>query len=337
MSPLASSPRRQQPARAAWSALVAFTLVATTLGIPAPVRADAAAPEPTAKPTREEIQRLHEVCQRQIDEMRAVEASQCLIQVYEGLVALESDATVDLYYVLSDAVASLEAAAQADPRELCRANRLIQDYRKRQPKFAARNYGKKVAALQKKIVAMLEQARGPTNRDICAEEPPTSVEAPDPGQAPADPNPATPTSADPEDPRVLPQPSVSGQVVATRPAMKVQRTNPRRGLFQPRLPHTAMLDASFGVTLAGIVAAGIGGALYIYGIECKDDPMRCEKPAPTGVRDTGLVLLSAGAATMIIGFGLRFADHRAAIKAIRNMPRPAVSPTAMGVTWGARF
>ena len=65
--------------------------------------------------------------------------------------------------------------------------------------------------------------------------------------------------------------------------------------------------------------------------------MRCEKPAPTGVRDTGLVLMSAGAATMIVGFGLRFADHRAARKALRNMPRPAVSPTAMGMTWAARF
>jgi hypothetical protein len=119
--------------------------------------------------------------------------------------------------------------------------------------------------------------------------------------------------------------------------MKVQRMTPRRQLFQSRLPHTAMLDASFGVTLAGVVATGIGAGLYIYGLECKDDPVRCAKPAPTGVRDAGLVLMSAGAATMIIGFGLRFADHRAARKAMRNMPRPAVSPTAMGLTWAAKF
>jgi len=314
---------------------VAITLVGSTLAVPASAHAAAAAPEPTRKPTREEIQQLHEVCQRKIDEGRAVEASQCLIQVYEGLVALDSGATVDLYYVLSDTVASLEAAAQADPRELCRANVLISDYRKRDPNFAARNYPKKAAVLQKKIVAALEQARGPSGRDICAEEPPTSVEAPDAGETPAEPTSETPAITNPDDPRVLPAPTTSGRVVATRPMMK--RTTPRRELFRPRLPYTAMLDASFGVTLAGVVAAGIGGALYIYGIECKDDLMRCEKLAPTGVRDTGLVLMSAGAATMIVGFGLRFADHRAARKALRNMPRPAVSPTAMGMTWAARF
>ncbi len=347
MSLCASSRRR--PVCAACFTLVGVSLVASTLALPAgahaAVAADAAvaavaAAEPPAKLTREQIQQLHEQCQRQIDEGRAVEAAQCLMQVYDGLVALDAYATVDLYYVLSDTVATLEAAAQADVRELCRANMLIDDYRKREPRFSAAKYAKKAAALKKKIAAAMEQARGPGGRDICAEEPPTSVEAPDPGDpgdSTPEATPTTPTEAGAEDPQAPATPQVSGSVKATRPAMKVNRMEGRRQLFQPRLPYTAMLDASFGVTLAGVVAAGIGGALYIYGIECKDDLKRCDTLAPTGVRDAGLVLMSAGAATMIIGFGLRFADHRAARKALRNMPRPAASPTAMGLTWAANF
>ncbi|HEY0132992.1 MAG TPA: hypothetical protein VGB85_02895, partial [Nannocystis sp.] len=148
----------------------------------------------------------------------------------------------------------------------------------------------------------------------------------------------TPTAGGPDDARVLPPtPDTTTRVKPPPRAMKVQRMTPRRQLFQSRLPYTALLDASFGVTLAGVAAAGLGAGLYIYGLECKEGPPRCSEVAPTGVRDAGLVLISAGAATMIIGFGLRFADHRAARKAIRNMPRPAASPTAMGLTWAARF
>ena len=342
MSLLASSTRRWRTVCAAGFTLVGFV---GSLGSPAGAHAAtfanaanaANAAEPAPRLGREQVQQLHEQCQRQIDEGRAVEAAQCLVQVYDGLVALDAMATVDLYYVLSDAVASIDAAAKADPRELCRAERLIADYRKREPRLTARKYASKVAGLQKKVAAAMAQARGPTRRDICAEEPPTSVEAPDPGEPPPEPTPS-PVERGPDEPRVLtPAPDAAPRVKPPPPPMKVQRMTPRRQLFQSRLPYTALLDASFGVTLAGVVAAGLGAGLYIYGIECKEGPPRCSEVAPVGVRDAGLVLMSAGAVTMIVGFGLRFADHRAARKAIRNMPRPAVSPTAMGLAWAAKF
>ncbi len=313
-------------------------------GRPGQARAQAAEPTAANKPSREQIQQLHESCQRQIDEDRAVEAAQCLERVYAGLVALDASATVDLYYVLADAVAALQAAGEADPRELCRADALLQDYRGRKARIGVRRHDGKVANLHKNVKAALQQARGPTQRDVCAEEAPTSVEAPatpetrEPGEAPTEvpasgeppasagdePGAATPTSA-----AAAPPPPPSRKAAG-------RRTTPRRQLFQ-RLPYTAMLDASFGVTLAGVTGTGIGAALYIYGLECKEGPPRCSDPAPVGVRDAGLVMMSAGAATMIVGFGLRFADHRAARKALRALPRPAASPTAMGLSWAGRF
>ncbi len=291
---------------------------------------------PPEKPNRAQIQQLHEGCQRQLDEGRAVEAAQCLAQVYDGLVALDGMATVDLYYVLSDAVASLEAAGKDDPRELCQAARLIEDYRKREVRFAARRYAGKVVALQKKTREALESARAPNGRDVCAEEPPTSVEVAAPGDGAVTPGGEVAEAAETSLPGT-PIPEVRGRVTATRPTTQVQRMTPRRRLFAPRLPYTALLDASFGVTLAGVAGAGVGAALYIYGLECKDGPPRCSGVAPTGVRDAGLVLMSAGAVTMIVGFALRFADHRAARKALRDMPRPVAGPTSVGLTWARRF
>ena len=338
---------------AGWTALVCTTLpgrgwAGDAAPEPAPAAAGAGSAPATASPatpaspsasklTREQIQQLHERCQQQIDEDRAVEAAQCLERVYGGLVGLDSSATVDLYYVLSDAVAVLQATAAGDPRDLCRADALLQDYRKRDRRLTARRYDGKVGGLHKTVAAALEQARGQAQRDICAEEAPTSVEAPTPAEAdaPAD-APAEPTDAPVVQPGE-PMPRVTGKLSAKGPVTPLKRTSPRRRLFASRLPYTAMLDASFGVTLAGIAGAGVGAALYIYGLECKDGPPRCSDAAPTGVRDAGLVLMSAGAATMIIGFGLRFADHRAARKALRAMPQPAAGPTALGLTWRGHF
>lgn len=303
---------------------------------PAPAAAPAtppAATSPANKLSREQIQQLHERCQQQIDEDRAVEAAQCLERVYNGLVAIDAQATVDLYYVLSDAISVLQATAAGDPHDLCRADLLLQDYRKRTRRLSARRYDGKVGNLHKTITAALEQARGQAQRDICAEEAPAAVEAPvvepdAPVDAPSEPG---------EEPKPDALPKVSGTLTAKGPVAPLKRTTPRRRLFQARLPYTALLDASFGVTLAGVAAAGVGTALYIYGLECKDGPPRCSDAAPQGVRDAGLVLMSAGAATMIVGFGLRFADHRAARKALRALPQPVASPTAMGLSWHGRF
>lgn len=299
--------------------------------------APASPPTPASKPTREQIQQLHERCQQQIDEDRAVEAAQCLERVYAGLVALDSAATVDLYYVLADAVSVLQATAAGDPRDLCRADQLLVDYRKRTRRLSARRYDAKVGGMHKTVVAALEQARAAAQRDVCAEEAPASGPA---VATPAVAEPDAPADA-PDETGAAPEPTpatprVTGKLTAKGP-VPIVRTSPRRRLFQPRLPYTALLDASFGVTLAGVAGAGVGAALYIYGLECEDGPPRCSDPAPQGVRDAGLVLMSAGAATMIVGFGLRFADHRAARKALRSLPQPAVGPTSAGLTWRRQF
>lgn len=300
-----------------------------------------AAPEPAAKLSRAQIQSLHETCQRQIDEGRAVEAAQCLERVYQGLTAMESSATVDLYYVLADAVAALQAAAAVDPRDLCRADVLLKDYRGRGRRLAVRRYDARVSAMYKAVGEALEQARASAGRDICSEpasEAPTGEPAA--GDAAAEPTEAAASEpAAPGEAKVAERPTKSTDVSTKprTPAPAMKRTTPRRELFQPRLPYTALLDASFGVTLAGVAGAGVGAALYIYGLECKEGPPRCNEAAPTGVRDAGLVLMSAGAATMIVGFGLRFADHRAARKALRALPRPAAAPTAVALTWQGRF
>ncbi len=298
-----------------------------------------AAPEPAARLSRAQIQALHESCQRQIDEGRAVEAAQCLERVYQGLIAMESSATVDLYYVLADAVAALQAAAAVDPRDLCRADVLLKDYRGRSRRLAVRRYDARVSAMHKAVGEGLEQARATAGRDICG-EPPAEAAGAAAGDAAAEPAGAVEAGEATGTGEARVDGPVKSTDVSTKPrtmAPAMKRTTPRRELFQPRLPYTALLDASFGVTLAGVAGAGVGAALYIYGLECKEGPPRCSEAAPTGVRDAGLVLMSAGAATMIVGFGLRFADHRAARKALRALPRPAAAPTAVALTWQGRF
>lgn len=314
-------------------ALVCASLCA---GLPGRARAeDAAAGEAgPAKPTREQIQRLHDTCQRHIDEERAVEAGQCLEEVYAGLVAMDPAATVDLYYVLSDAVAALQAAATVDPRDLCRAEVLLLDYRGRRRSFAARRQDAKVAKLMQQNAGLLAEARRVAQRDVCVAEP-VSAGAGEVSEA-GEVGEATSEAAGEVSAAVQPTTTAPVQRAAPRPAA-MKRATPRRELFQPRLPYTALLDASFGVTLAGVAGAGVGTAMYIYGLECKEGPPRCASVAPQGVRDAGLVFMGAGAVTMIVGFGLRFADHRAARKALRALPRASGGVSGGGVVWSGRF
>lgn len=314
-------------------ALVCASLCA---GLPGRARAeDAAAGEAgPAKPTREQIQRLHDTCQRHIDEERAVEAGQCLEEVYAGLVAMDPAATVDLYYVLSDAVAALQAAATVDPRDLCRAEVLLLDYRGRRRSFAARRQDAKVAKLVQQNAGLLAEARRVAQRDVCVAEP-VSAGAGEVSEA-GEVGEATSEATGEVSAAVQPTTAAPVQRAAPRPAA-MKRATPRRELFQPRLPYTALLDASFGVTLAGVAGAGVGTAMYIYGLECKEGPPRCASVAPQGVRDAGLVFMGAGAVTMIVGFGLRFADHRAARKALRALPRASGGVSGGGVVWSGRF
>lgn len=314
-------------------ALVCASLCA---GLPGRARAeDAAASEAgPAKPTREQIQRLHDTCQRHIDEERAVEAGQCLEEVYAGLVAMDPAATVDLYYVLSDAVAALQAAATVDPRDLCRAEVLLLDYRGRRRSFAARRQDAKVAKLVQQNAGLLAEARRVAQRDVCVAEP-VSAGAGEVSEA-GEVGEATSEATGEVSAAVQPTTAAPVQRAAPRPAA-MKRATPRRELFQPRLPYTALLDASFGVTLAGVAGAGVGTAMYIYGLECREGPPRCSSVAPQGVRDAGLVFMGAGAVTMIVGFGLRFADHRAARKALRALPRASGGVSGGGVVWSGRF
>ncbi len=298
--------------------------VATVVAWPPPVLG-APVDEDDVPSTAAALQQRHAQCQEQLDVGLVSDAATCLESVYRGLVLRNSQVTNSVYYVLADAVAAFEATAS--PRNLCRAQVLVTDYLARKPRVTARRFGKSVEALRDQIAAALRTAQDATGSDPCTTPPPAPV-----AREASTPPPIEAELETTDEPNVTPVP----QPAEVRPPVPVKRTTPRRELVLG-LPHTALLDASFGVTMAGVASAGFGTALYIYGLECKDGPPRCSTPAPTGVRDAGLAFITAGVATMIIGFGLRFADHRAVRKTLRKLPQPAASPNSVGVVWGQRF
>jgi hypothetical protein len=64
--------------------------------------------------------------------------------------------------------------------------------------------------------------------------------------------------------------------------------------------------------------------------------LRCPNPPPRGVRDAGLALMSVGAAAVLVGLSLRWADQRRQRK-LRTAPTPTVGPGAVGLGWRGQF
>jgi hypothetical protein len=54
------------------------------------------------------------------------------------------------------------------------------------------------------------------------------------------------------------------------------------------------------------------------------------------VRDAGLALMSVGAAAVLVGLSLRWADQRRQRK-LRTAPTPTVGPGAVGLGWRGQF
>jgi hypothetical protein len=320
-----SHPGERRRARAAWCLWLAGTLVAR----PAAAAAEVAAGQVG------DVQGLYEGCLRQLDAGEMQTAADCLQRVYNGLVAIDPIARTDLYYVLVDAVTARRRMAADDPRQLCVANELSDDYAERERRSPTR-FGIKVRRLVKIVDKELAQASAAAGRDVCDDEP-----APVTGPRVEDATPATTTEPGTEpvvaEPKpVTPAKPVASKPVAVKPGAAVKRASVRQlGLTAK----TDLMDAGFVTTLAGAGTLGLGGALWAYALECADagnDKMRCPDAPPRGVRDAGLALMSFGAAAVVVGLTLRWVDQRRQRK-LRKAPVPMAGPGTVGVVWQGRF
>ncbi len=321
--------------------LLHLGLIAGLAVRPAPVRA---ATTDVAAPASQDVQSLYESCLRKLDEGAAAVAANCLEDVYGGLVAIDTIARTDLYYVLADAVAASQAAAQTDPQALCLAHRLLADWAVRErsvPKLRLRGKVKKLAAQVKEAMTAarvdpnacetVRLAEAPAGRETQA---PLDVTAPTPGaEEPKEAEP-TPGVGTPTEPTPTPT------EVKAVPGPVVKPTAPRATRKLGLTAKTDLMDAGFMTTITSIGVAGLGGAMWAAKIECDaregQEEGSCPSPVPQGVRDAGLALMSIGAAGVFVGLALRWADQRRQRK-LRQAPLPSVGPTSVGLSWRAQF
>jgi len=319
-----SDPGERWRARAAWCLWLAGTLVAR------PAAAAEAAAEAAAGQVGD-VQGLYEGCLRQLDAGEMQTAADCLQRVYNGLVAIDPIARTDLYYVLVDAVTARRRMAADDPRQLCVAKELSDDYAERERRSPTR-FGIKVRRLVKAVDKELAQARAQAGRDVCEDGPATGAEA-----SPVATTTETGTEPGVAEPKaVTPAKPVASKPVAVTPGAAAKRASVRQlGLTAK----TDLMDAGFVTTIAGAGTLGLGGALWAYALECADagdDKMRCPDAPPRGVRDAGLALMSVGAAAVVVGLTLRWVDQRRQRK-LRKAPVPMAGPGTVGVVWQGRF
>lgn len=281
------------------------------------------------------VQQQYESCLRQLDEGAAAAAANCLWDVYIGLVAIDTVARADLYYVLADAVAASQAAASEDPQALCVARRLLDDWAYRERKAPQLRLRRKA----NKLSAAVDQAMGAAGvvKEACPQGRLDEVE-----RAPevAKPEAVRPAVAEGERGEgagaegVVAEAKVEPQVAAP-PKPSTPRTVVPRMTRQLKLTaKTDLMDAGFVTTIASIGVAGLGGAMWAAKIEC--DARDCGSDVPQGVRDAGLALMSIGAAGVIVGLSLRWVDQRRQRK-LRQAPLPSVGPTSLGLSWRGQF
>jgi hypothetical protein len=297
--------------------------------------------------TSQDLQVVYEGCLRQLDDGETTQAAGCLERVYGGLVVIDPIARTDLYYVLADLVGAHRAAASTEPRWLCRARDLVNDYVTRERRAPVVRFRGKVRAMTRGLDKAIREADAQTGRDICLDLPGTTVGGPSidatptPGAATAPPitDSATPLvpGPDPSEPAAAitaPTPTVDP---AAKPAIAAKRSPVRRLELTAQ---TDLMDAGFATTLISVGVAGLGGALWAASIECKARHLtesRCDPdPLPEGIRDAGLALMSVGAAGVVVGLALRWVDQRRQRK-LRKTPLPLVGTTTVGLEWRMRF
>lgn len=292
-----------------------------------------------------DVQSRYEGCLQQLDAGAAAAATACLEEVYSGLIEIDRTPRTDLYYVLADVVAASQAAAETEPRMLCVAQRLLDDWvvRERQvPQLRLRGKVKKMAAA---VAKGLEEAG--LSAEGCATSEAKPVERVSEPVAVATPTePATEREA-PADGGATPaiegeKPADAATKPAARPIIKpkVGAGGTPRSTRKLRLTaRTDLMDAGFAVTIASVGVAGLGGALWAAKIECdarSASERPCPSPVPQEVRDAGLALMSIGAAGVFVGLALRWTDQRQQRK-LRNAPTATASPTSVGVVWRGQF
>lgn len=307
--------------------LLHLALIAGLAVRPAAVRAAGATADANA-PASQDVQSLYESCLRQLDQGAAAAAANCLEDVYIGLVAIDTIARTDLYYVLADAVAASQTAAQTDAQALCLAHRLLADWAVRErsvPKLRLRGKVKQLAASVKQ--AMTAASVDPS---ACEAVRLTEAAAGRETQVPLEVTPPTPGEGTPKE-----EPTPTKPEVTAAPKMVVAKpTAPRATRKLGLTAKTDLMDAGFMTTITSIGVAGLGGAMWAAKIEC--DARSCPSPVPQGVRDAGLALMSIGAAGVFVGLALRWADQRRQRK-LRQAPLPSVGPTSVGLSWRAQF
>lgn len=294
-----------------------------------------------APTTHEGLQKVYEGCLRELDEGETIRAAGCLERVYSGLLVIDTIARTDLYYVLADLVGAHQAAATSEPRWLCRARDLVADYVSRERRAPVVRFRGKVRAMAKTLDRAILAARTQTGRDICLDPPALASTETDAAPAPLEAPAATPgiDPVAPDEPRSDP---TAPREESPAPTPTPGPTAVKRGSVR-QLELTAktdLMDAGFATTLISVGVAGFGGALWAASIECKARHLtdsRCDPdPLPDAVRDAGLVLMSVGAAGVVVGLALRWVDQRRQRK-LQKAPLPLVGARSVGLAWQMRF
>ncbi|MEZ4383501.1 MAG: hypothetical protein R3A79_19380 [Nannocystaceae bacterium] len=287
---------------------------------------------PAAAAVDADVQTHYLGCLAQYDADAYAGAATCLAEVYAELVAIDPKTRTDLYYVLADGALARRAAARSDgdPRHLCEASALIDDYLGRGGRRERVRFRRKVRALRAEFDAALEeaaQAASSSVGELCAAraEPAVNKDAAleaaatetwDEGKGGADEGeaqagargegegpPAPPVAADPEAP-------VAGSALA-RTADPRSPTGRRGAPRQLRAqPATSMTDAGFAATIGGVALLGGGVALALVDVRCAEGPPRCEQATSPALGDAGLALIGVGVSAAVTGLLLRWIDHR---------------------------
>jgi hypothetical protein len=290
---------------------------------------------PAAAAVDADVQSHYLGCLTKYDAEAYAAAASCLAEVYAELVAIDPKTRTDLYYVLADSALARRAAARSDgdPRHLCEARALVDDYLGRGGPRERVRFRRKVRALRAELNAALEEAAlavaSPVH-ELCAPRPepqalvqataleatPTegSGEAEDEGgggveaqtgpvSEPAGP-PALPEAASPEA-------GVTGSAGALRTADPHRSTRRRGAPRQLRAqPATSMTDAGFAATIGGMALVGAGVALALVDLRCAEGPPRCAQATSPALGDAGLALVGVGVSAAVTGLLLRWIDHR---------------------------
>lgn len=297
-------------------------LVALSLLVPPRPAGAASSPEA--------LQQQHAACQERRDAGAHADAGACFEQVYLAFAELDPRASTDLFNVLGDTVGAYRAAYDADgrPLHLCRAAAVLRDYLDRRQKAEAIRLRRRVKTLAEQVDSELDAASRAAAQDIC--EAPAAAPAPDPApQA----EPKEPAPAGAAAPAAPPGPAPA---LKRLPPPRMRQAGGQAHWAAPAEPAIELLAAGFATSVGGAVTLGLGIGLLLYRAECADDTPDCSAGARATYRDAGYITMAAGAAVLLAGASLLFADQ-VQQRRRRAALAPTFGPGGGGVAIGGRF